>query len=439
MELLLTNLENFSEEAFNDDLYKLCNLIVRNDKRIKREGTDGSVTVKAFDEEGTLVAEQEIVFPMDRDVESELEIFFDLESPKKKKKAKKESFFTTFGRKKAKVEEVVTPPVFETEDEVEEENERAQIPEENPVVNTFDDEMEETEEEFETVPCINCGQLLVAGAKLCPFCQAVQEQPNAPKEHVDQQIEAEPIKEEVTPHDGVPQEQQAAFESVQEALKVPETAVKFDESVSCIHCGATLNPSQKFCSECGAAQTEPEAETESVQEELQSVVEASEPPMATPEPELSWENNVAQEESVPAEKEFVSEVVKVSRQAPAEVLAFADKVGGLSDDETIKNQVMDKYEVQKAREIEGKKSEISKAEELTLYQAKQKFDEEQAQIKANFNRERSEQLFDIEQSYREMIQKEIDSQLKERESKINRLGEEFVATLHKMLAKSQKV
>lgn len=159
MKLLMTDLIHVEEVDFENNIDKLANHLDQQNKKIKNEGDSGSLILKAFDEEGTLIAQRTIGFPLKQVIEAELEEFYDLEKPIKKEKR---GFWT---RKKSKKK-------AKTMSDVEKVSENSKVPVPSEEIQVVQEVKLSPEEHFdsETKPCVKCGQELAIGAKFCPYC-----------------------------------------------------------------------------------------------------------------------------------------------------------------------------------------------------------------------------------------------------------------------------
>lgn len=386
MKLLMTDLIHVEEVDFENNIDKLANHLDQQNKKIKNEGDSGSLILKAFDEEGTLIAQRTIGFPLKQVIEAELEEFYDLEKPIKKekrgfwtrKKSKKKAKTMSDVEKVAENSKVPVPSeeiqvVQEVKLSPEEEFEQATeaSPLEGKSKKAIADESP-NEEHFdsETKPCVKCGKELAIGAKFCPYC-------------------GENLSNVVIDKSEVEKEQ-----------------------TFCISCHEKLPEGTVFCSFCGSNQgAEPyEEEVEEVITEETNLQSES----------ISWSSS----DDLPG-----NVTPRVVEEVPQEVIDLTAKVKTLSKRSDIEQSVKEKYDHEYQKKLQEKEAELARERDTALYKAELDFNAVQEKINSKFEKELSFEKNKIRESKAIQIQQEVENKMNAQKEHIAELGQSFITAL----------
>lgn len=386
MKLLMTDLIHVEEVDFENNIDKLANHLDQQNKKIKNEGDSGSLILKAFDEEGTLISQRTIGFPLKQVIEAELEEFYDLEKPIKKekrgfwtrKKSKKKAKTMSDVEKVAENSKVPVPSeeiqvVQEVKLSPEEEFEQATeaSPLEGKSKKAIADESP-NEEHFDskTKPCVKCGQELAIGAKFCPYC-------------------GENLSNVVIDKSEVEKEQ-----------------------TFCISCHEKLPEGTVFCSFCGANQG-----AEPYEEEVEEVI--------TEETNLQSESI-----SWSSSDDLTGNVApRVVEEVPQEVIDLTAKVKTLSKRSDIEQSVKEKYDHEYQKKLQEKEAELARERDTALYKAELDFNTVQEKINSKFEKELSFEKNKIHESKAVRIQQEVENRMNAQKEHIAELGQSFITAL----------
>ncbi|WP_285009769.1 zinc ribbon domain-containing protein [Lactococcus formosensis] len=385
MKLLMTDLIHVEEVDFENNIDQLAKHLDQQNKKIKNEEDTGSLILKAFDEEGTLIAQRTIEFPLKQVIEAELDEFYDLERPVKKEKRgfwnrKKSKKKTKTMSEVAKVIETPIVSVPPEEEKVpqevklspEEEFEQATNESALEVPKTYIDNESSNEEHLdaETKPCGKCGKELAVGAKFCTYCG------------------------ENLSNDGVD--------------KIEEEA----EKVLCISCHKELPEGTGFCPFCGAKQdVEPHIDTVEavITEEANHHSEA-----------ISWSSS----DDLPG-----NVMPRVVEEVPQEVIDLTAKVKTLSKRSDIEQSVKEKYDLEYQRKLQEKEAELTRERDTALYKAELDFNAAQEKINSKFEKELSLEKNKIHESNAVRIQQEVENRMTAQKEHIAELGQSFITAL----------
>ncbi|WP_285007278.1 zinc ribbon domain-containing protein [Lactococcus garvieae] len=384
MKLLMTDLIHVEEVDFENNIDKLANHLDQQNKKIKNEGDTGSLILKAFDEEGTLIAQRTIEFPLKQVIEAELDEFYDLEKPVKKEKR------GFWNRKKSKkktktlseVAEVVETPIVSVPPEEEKTLQEIKLsPEEEFEQATKESELEEpktdignkssNEEQLdaETKPCGKCGKELAVGARFCTYCG-------------------------------------------ENLSNADDKAEEEMEKVLCISCHKELPLGTVFCSFCGSKQdieSHEDTAEEIITEETHHHSEV-----------VSWSSS----DDLPG-----NVMPRVVEEVPQEVIDLTAKVKTLSKRSDIEQSVKEKYDLEYQKKLQEKEAELARERDTALYKAELDFNAAQEKINSKFEKELSFEKNKIHESNAVRIQQEVENRMTAQKEHIAELGQSFINAL----------
>lgn len=385
MKLLMTDLIHVEEVDFENNIDKLANHLDHQNKKIKNQRDTGSLILKAFDEEGTLIAQRTIEFPLKQVIEAELDEFYDLEKPGKKekrgfwnrKKSKKKTINTSEVAKIAETPIVSVPPEekkalqeikFSPEEEFEQATKESALEESK---TDIDNESSNEEQlDAETKPCGKCGKELAIGARFCTYC-------GENLSNVD-------------------------FDKAENEI----------EKVLCICCYKELPEGTGFCSFCGSKQDiEPHEGTveEVITEEADYHSEA-----------VSWSSS----DDLPG-----NVMPRVVEEVPQEVIDLTAKVKTLSKRSDIEQSVKEKYDQEYQKKLQEKEAELARERDTALYKAELDFNATQEKINSKFEKELSSEKNKIHESNAIRIQQEVENRMTAQKEHIAELGQSFINAL----------
>jgi hypothetical protein len=384
MKLLMTDLIHVEEVDFENNIDKLANHLDQQNKKIKNEGDTGSLILKAFDEEGTLIAQRTIEFPLKQVIEAELDEFYDLEKPVKKEKR------GFWNRKKSKkktktlseVAEVVEAPIVSVPPEEEKTLQEIKLsPEEEFEQATKESELEEpktdidnessNEEqlEAETKPCGKCGKELAVGARFCTYCG-------------------------------------------ENLSNVDDKAEEEMEKVLCISCHKELPLGTAFCSFCGSKQ-----DIESHEDTVEEIITEE---THLHSEDITWSSS----DDLPG-----NVMPRVVEEVPQEVIDLTAKVKTLSKRSDIEQSVKEKYDLEYQKKLQEKEAELARERDTALYKAELDFNAAQEKINSKFEKELSFEKNKIHESNAVRIQQEVDNRMTAQKEHIAELGQSFINAL----------
>ncbi|MFK4951455.1 zinc ribbon domain-containing protein [Lactococcus formosensis subsp. formosensis] len=384
MKLLMTDLIHVEEVDFENNIDKLANHLDQQNKKIKNEGDTGSLILKAFDEEGTLIAQRTIEFPLKQVIEAELDEFYDLEKPVKKEKR------GFWNRKKSKkkpktmseVAEVVETPIVSVPPEEEKTLQEVNLsPEEEfeqatkepvleePKTDIDNESSNEEQLEAETKPCGKCGKELAVGARFCTYCG-------------------------------------------ESLFNVDYKAEEEMEKVLCISCHKELPLGTVFCSFCGSKQdieSHEDTVEEIITEETHLHSEA-----------ITWSSS----DDLPG-----NVMPRVVEEVPQEVIDLTAKVKTLSKRSDIEQSVKEKYDLEYQKKLQEKEAELARERDTALYKAELDFNAAQEKINSKFEKELSFEKNKIHESNAVRIQQEVENRMTAQKEHIAELGQSFINAL----------
>ena len=384
MKLLMTDLIHVEEVDFENNIDKLANHLDQQNKKIKNEGDSGSLILKAFDEEGTLIAQRTIGFPLKQVIEAELEEFYDLEKPIKKekrgfwtrKKSKKKAKTMSDVEKVAENSKVPVPSeeiqvVQEVKLSPEEEFEQATKEPvlEEPKTDIDNESSNEEQLEAETKPCGKCGKELAVGARFCTYCG-------------------------------------------ESLFNVDYKAEEEMEKVLCISCHKELPLGTVFCSFCGSKQdieSHEDTVEEIITEETHLHSEA-----------ITWSSS----DDLPG-----NVMPRVVEEVPQEVIDLTAKVKTLSKRSDIEQSVKEKYDLEYQKKLQEKEAELARERDTALYKAELDFNAAQEKINSKFEKELSFEKNKIHESNAVRIQQEVENRMTAQKEHIAELGQSFINAL----------
>ncbi|MFK4964881.1 zinc ribbon domain-containing protein [Lactococcus garvieae] len=384
MKLLMTDLIHVEEVDFENNIDKLANHLDQQNKKIKNEGDTGSLILKAFDEEGTLIAQRTIEFPLKQVIEAELDEFYDLEKPVKKEKR------GFWNRKKSKkktktmseVAEVVETPIVSIPPEEEKTLQEVNLsPEEEfeqatkepvleePKTDIGNESTNEEQLDAETKPCGKCGKELAVGARFCTYCG-------------------------------------------ENLSNADDKAEEDMEKVLCISCHKELPLGTVFCSFCGSKQdivSHEETVEEIITEETHHHSEG-----------VSWSSS----DDLPG-----NVMPRVVEEVPQEVIDLTAKVKTLSKRSDIEQSVKEKYDLEYQKKLQEKEAELARERDTALYKAELDFNAAQEKINSKFEKELSFEKNKIHESNAVRIQQEVENRMTAQKEHIAELGQSFINAL----------
>ncbi len=384
MKLLMTDLIHVEEVDFENNIDKLANHLDQQNKKIKNEGDTGSLILKAFDEEGTLIAQRTIEFPLKQVIEAELDEFYDLEKPVKKEKR------GFWNRKKSKkkpktmseVAEVVETPIVSVPPEEEQTLQEVKLsPEEEfeqatnesalevPKTDVDNESSNEEQLDPETKPCGKCGKELAVGARFCTYCG----------------------------------------ESLSNADDKAEEEM---EKVLCISCHKELPLGTVFCSFCGSKQ-----DIESHEDTVEEII--TEETLHHSEA-ITWSSS----DDLPG-----NVMPRVVEEVPQEVIDLTAKVKTLSKRSDIEQSVKEKYDLEYQKKLQEKEAELARERDTALYKAELDFNAAQEKINSKFEKELSFEKNKIHESNAVRIQQEVENRMAAQKEHIAELGQSFINAL----------
>lgn len=414
MRLLMTESSNIREVDVEADIYKLTRHLDMESKRLKKLGENGHVTVKSFDEEGTLTGEKILTFPLQVSIEEELDEFFDLMKPAKKAKR------GLFGRKKDRKAKPKFQEVVESKTEFE-----TVVAQPEPIV-----------QEIRTKPCVNCGRYVDENMKFCQFCGADQEVPAKDETYFspienEQDLEAELEAEFGHNRDDDAEETVRIVvqpESRDQSEVVSAVEVKPEFTIVCIHCGALIPQGSKFCLNCGQLQEVNPKVEEVEMEDAQASFFANTVPeeveqVTTVDPKTA--SAITAEPILEAPQDVTELFTKLQETA----------LKGFADHSAIARQINAKYAADRKQKIEEKEAFIKKERDVALYEAKVEYEAAQKSINDKFDRSLQLQTKGINQEIDEKIASEVDANIASQNERIVNLGQSFIASMIGFLGK----